>query len=133
MNRNFYENARKRCMSKPPLGTHIITDADIILMQEEEIESYRKEIASYEAAIANSKIEILAIKDGLSRIADEREQLTKENRKLREENAKLSEAKTFKVGDLIRFGERGYKIRKVNVNLNAGEATFIGEEVELYF
>jgi len=130
MNRNFYENARKRCMSKPPLGTKIITDADIILMQEEEIERYRKEIASYEAAIANSKIEILAIKDEL---AKENIELKEENKKLREENAKLSEEKTFKVGDAIRFGDRKYKIRKVIVNLNADEATFIGDEVALYF
>ena len=41
MNRNFYQNARKRCM---PMGTNIVTDADIILMQEEEIERYRNKI-----------------------------------------------------------------------------------------
>ena len=41
MNRNFYQNARKRCM---PMGTNIVTDADIILMQEEEIERYRDKI-----------------------------------------------------------------------------------------
>ena len=41
MNRNFYQDARKRCM---PMGTNIVTDADIILMQEEEIERYRNKI-----------------------------------------------------------------------------------------
>lgn len=41
MNRNYYQNARKRCM---PMGTNIVTDADIILMQEEEIERYRDKI-----------------------------------------------------------------------------------------
>lgn len=41
MDRNFYQNARKRCM---PIGTNIVTDADIILMQEEEIERYRDKI-----------------------------------------------------------------------------------------
>lgn len=41
MDRNFYQNARKRCM---PMGTNIVTDADIILMQEEEIERYRNKI-----------------------------------------------------------------------------------------
>ena len=41
MNRNFYQDARKRCM---PMGTNIVTDADIILMQEEEIDRYRNKI-----------------------------------------------------------------------------------------
>ncbi len=45
MNRNFYQNARKRCM---PMGTNIVTDADIILMQEEEIERYREKIRNLE-------------------------------------------------------------------------------------
>lgn len=45
MNRNFYQNARKRCM---PMGTNIVTDADIILMQEEEIERYRNKIKCLE-------------------------------------------------------------------------------------
>ena len=45
MNRDFYQNARKRCM---PMGTNIVTDADIILMQEEEIERYRDRIRCLE-------------------------------------------------------------------------------------
>ena len=51
MNRDFYEMARKRCMSKPPFGTKIITDADIIFMQEEEIERYRDKIKWLEKAL----------------------------------------------------------------------------------
>ena len=116
---NYYNKARTRHSR----GKMLVSDVEIVSAQEQEIEHYRKEIASYEAAIANSKIEILAIKD----------ELAKENIKLKEENKKLSEEKTFKVGDAIRFGDRKYKIRKVVVNLNADEATFIGDEVALYF
>ena len=116
---NYYNRARNRHST----GKTLVSDVEIVSAQEQEIEHYRKEIASYEAAVANSKIEILAIKD----------ELAKENIKLKEENKKLSEEKTFKVGDAIRFGDRKYKIRKVIVNLNADEATFIGDEVALYF
>ncbi len=123
---NYYNKARTRHTR----GKMLVSDVEIVSAQEQEIEHYRKEIASYEAAIANNKIEILAIKDEL---AKENIKLKEENKKLKEENAKLSEEKTFKVGDAIRFGDRKYKIRKVIVNLNADEATFIGDEVALYF
>ena len=143
MNRDFYEMARKRCMSKPPFGTKIITDADIIFMQEEEIESYRKKVASYMAADMNKKLETLSIKDELSRMADKNKQLKKEidilkgklayceselaekkaecmeldsdNVKLQQEIDSYKESIKLRVGDFIRFGEIKYKIVKATV------------------
>ena len=41
-NWNAYDNARKRTM--PPMGRKTITDADVIIAQEEEIERYREKI-----------------------------------------------------------------------------------------
>ena len=41
-NWNAYDNARKRTM--PPMGRKSITDADVIIAQEEEIERYREKI-----------------------------------------------------------------------------------------
>lgn len=55
MNRNFYQNARKRCM---PMGTNIVTDADIILMQEEEIERYREKIRFLEEKLHKKTVRI---------------------------------------------------------------------------
>ena len=41
-NWDTYDNARKRTM--PPMGRKSITDADVIIAQEEEIERYRETI-----------------------------------------------------------------------------------------
>ena len=45
-NWNAYDNARKRTM--PPMGRKSITDADVIIAQEEEIERYREKIRNLE-------------------------------------------------------------------------------------
>ena len=60
MNRNFYQNARKRCM---PFGTNIVTDADIILMQEEEIERYRNKIKWLEKELSEKPTREFAFGD----------------------------------------------------------------------
>ena len=107
MNRNFYQNARERCM---PMGTNIVTDADIILMQEEEIERYR------------DKIDYLEDKhrEKVTRIAC----LEEENRKLREESAKEKLCdKTVRIGDEITVeGDNGkvtFKLLECVVHMGA--------------
>lgn len=95
MNRNFYQNARKRCM---PMGTNIVTDADIILMQEEEIERYRDKIDYLEDKHREKVIRIACLEE--------------ENRKLREESAKEKDNdKTVRIGDVITVDCDGDRIK----------------------
>lgn len=95
MNRNFYQNARKRCML---MGTNIVTDADIILMQEEEIERYRDKIDYLEDKHREKVIRIACLEE--------------ENRKLREESAKEKDNdKTVRIGDVITVDCDGDRIK----------------------
>ena len=52
-NWNAYDNARKRTM--PPMGRKTITDADVIIAQEEEIERYREKIRYLEEKLREDK------------------------------------------------------------------------------
>lgn len=89
MNRNFYQNARKRCM---PFGTNIVTDADIILMQEEEIERYRGKIKLMEKALAETE-------EKFSQMFDSKNDTIRELKKALEESSK----KTVRPGDIVKF------------------------------
>ena len=51
-----YENAKKRCF---PYGRKTVCDADIIMMQEEEIEFYRRRIRELEEHFKDAKEEPL--------------------------------------------------------------------------
>ena len=52
-NWNAYDNARKRTF--PPMGRKSITDADVIIAQEEEIERYRERIRYLEEKLREDK------------------------------------------------------------------------------
>jgi len=60
-NWNAYDNARKRTM--PPMGRKTITDADVIIAQEEEIERYRATIRNLEEKLREEKEPVLQLGD----------------------------------------------------------------------
>ena len=60
-NWNAYENARKRTF--PPMGRKAVTDADVIIAQEEEIERYRAKIRDLEEILHAAVYEPLKFGD----------------------------------------------------------------------
>lgn len=100
MNRNFYQNARKRCM---PMGTNIVTDADIILMQEEEIERYRDKIDYLEDKHREKVIRIACLEE--------------ENRKLKEQIEANREAVKQTATEISDLKTENYKLKLDNTLL----------------
>ena len=102
MNRNYYQNARERCM---PFGTNIVTDADIILMQEREIEQYRGRIEELKKALDEAE-------EKFSQMFESKNDTIRELKKALEESIK----KVVRPGDIVKFeyGEGRSVIFKVN-------------------
>lgn len=108
MNRNYYQNARERCM---PFGTNIVTDADIILMQEREIEQYRGRIEELKKALDEAE-------EKFCQMFDSKNDTIRELKKALEEANK----KTVRLGDIVKFenGDKSITFKVVNLIINWG-------------